>query len=297
MHSNNEIPVVEDALVAVDGCSLHVRRGGVAGTLPAVVLESGGGSTIQTWNHIEQALLPHTAVLSYERAGVGTSSGRASSGVSAAAVTQRLAALMHVSGTPTPAILVGHSLGGLYMHYFAAKNPELVVGLVLLDATPQDMPLPRFFTWKPTVLMWLLHGVARIGLLQWLAKRVLPAGSPALPQNYINAIARFQHVSSVLREIRSLAAIQAEVAALAPVSLPILSISAGTHPPAVTPEQIASFRKSHEQLAAAGLPPYSRHVRVEAANHMSLLTDPQHAATVAAQILEFSEQISRSPRP
>ena len=37
---------------------------------------------------------------------------------------------------PGPYILVGHSLGGLNSEYFAAKHPDLVVGLVLEESRP-----------------------------------------------------------------------------------------------------------------------------------------------------------------
>jgi pimeloyl-ACP methyl ester carboxylesterase len=291
-------PTITDRHLAVADCELHIHTGGSVTALPPIVLEAGGGCVLEVWQHVEQVLAPHTPVLSYERVGIGSSRGRLGS-VSAAAVTQRLTALLQASGTQTPAIMVGHSLGGLYLRHFAATRPDLVAGLVLLDATPEDMPLPRFFSWKPTVLMWLLHGVARIGLIQWLARRVMPADSPAVPPQYFQAIARFQHIRAVLREIQSLQAIQREVAALpaAAALLPTLSISAGTHPKAVTPQQVARFRQSHEQLAAAGLPPHSRHVRIEGATHMSLLTDPQHAATVAAAVLDFARDITQSPTP
>jgi pimeloyl-ACP methyl ester carboxylesterase len=39
---------------------------------------------------------------------------------------------------PPPYVLVGHSLGGLYMQYFARRYPMDVQGLVLVDSTHWD---------------------------------------------------------------------------------------------------------------------------------------------------------------
>jgi pimeloyl-ACP methyl ester carboxylesterase len=278
------------SLTTVGDLKLNVRVTGTDGVLPTIVLEAGGGSLLNTWQALEQALAPHTRVLSYERAGIGESSGPVDS-VSAAAVAQRLAAVLTATRTLTPVILVGHSRGGLYARYFAATRPELVVGLVLLDSTPEDMPLPRFYSLKPALLMWLLHGIARIGLLPRLAaRRKLP-----LPPPQLAAMRRLLHIRTALAEMRGIRELQAEVAAKAlPSTLPILALSA-----AGSPLEPPALRKlvleNHEKLAAAGCAPYSRHHSIAGADHMSMIIDPQHAASIAAQILGFARQLCGSP--
>lgn len=283
----------EERHVVVGDQRLHVRISGTVSALPTVVLEAGGGSILETWRGMEQLLAAHTRVLSYERAGIGESAGPAES-VLAQATAQRLDALLKATGIHGPVMLVGHSLGGLHMRYFAATRPDRVAGLVLLDTTPEDLPFPRFFTWKPTIVMWLLHGLARLGLVQPLLKRLTPAGkAPGISPQQIAALARFRHVKTVLTEIGALEKIQAEVAVLpTTAAVPTLTLSAGQHAPSITPDQVARFRRSHEQLAALGAKPYSRHHRMEGATHMSLLTDPAQAAAAAALILEFARQIT-----
>ncbi|MDP9140826.1 MAG: alpha/beta hydrolase [Pseudomonadota bacterium] len=278
------------SLIAVGDLKLNVRVTGTDGVLPTIVLEAGGGSLLQTWEALEQALAPHTRVLSYERAGIGESTGPVDS-VSAAAVARRLAALLTATRTVTPVILVGHSRGGLYSRYFAATRPELIVGLVLLDSSPEEMPLPRFYSLKPTLLMWLLHGIARIGLLPRLAaRRKLP-----LPPPQLAAMRRFRHVRTALAEMRGIRDLQAEIAATAlPRNLPILAISAAGS--ALEPQELRKLvLANHEMLAAAGCAPYSRHQTIAGADHMSMITDPQHAASIAEQILGFARQLSGSP--
>lgn len=286
---------IEDRYITVGQQRLHVHLGGVAGQLPAVVLESGGGSLIRTWNGFEQALAPHTQVLSYERAGIGESSGPVDD-VSAASTTQRLEALIKAAGIRTPVIVAGHSLGGLHMRYLAAKRPDLVAGLVLLDATPEDLPFRHIVVWRTKVAIWLLHGLARIGLMQQLAKRLKPGGKPIeLTADQAAAYGRFRHMKTLTVELANLSNIQAEIAALpTTAAIPTLALSAGEHPPQVTPDQVAAFRVSHDQLAAKGTTPHSRHHRMEGASHMSLLTDPVQAAAAAALILDFARQITPS---
>ena len=283
----NDASSFEDRLLPVGDHHLHIRRGGTATALPSFVLEAGGGSILSSWSTLEQALAPHGRVLAYERAGIGDSSGPVDS-VGAEAVAQRLATLLSATQTQTPVILVGHSLGGLYARYVAATRPGLVAGLVLLDSTPTDLPFPRFYSVKPTLAMWLLHAVARIGLLERIA------GRGKLPPSLIAAIGRYRHIRTVLTEIGALREVQAEVGAIAlPDRLPVLALSAGAR--TLEPQaQRDHFHASHAQIAAAARAPHSRHQRIDGATHMSMLTDPQHAASVAGLIVAFAQGIASS---
>lgn len=271
-------------LVAAGDHKLKVRVSGADTQLPSIVLENGGGSILSTWESVERALSSHVRVLNYERAGIGESSGPADS-VDAASVARRLVALLRATRTRTPVILVGHSLGGLYARYFAANHRDLVAGLVLLDSTPEDLRFPRFYSVKPTLAMWLLHGIARIGLLERIA------GRGKLSPSLIAAIGRFTHIRSVLAEIGALRKVQAEVGACAlPPDLPVLTISAGMR--TLEPQSHRDhFHVSHEKLAANSRAPQSRHRRIEGATHMSMLTDPEHADTVAREIIEFAHSL------
>ena len=296
MNDTAASPLIEDRHLTVDGYRLHVHSGGMSGNLPTIVLEAGCGSTLLTWRTIEKALAAQTRVLAYERAGVGSSDCKVDS-ISATAVAQRLDSLLQATQTRTPVILVGHSLGGLYSRYFAATRPQQVAGLVLLDTTPQDLPFPRGYVWKPRIAMWLLHGLAKLGVIQPVAARLSRPGTDLVAlRHQMETIGRFHHVRTVLMEIGALPSIQAEVAGLAPAAaLPILTISAAGRTPGVTQDQYEAFRHSHDKLAAAGQAPHSRHLRLEGATHMSMLTDPQYASVVAAQVLEFAKQIQQPP--
>jgi pimeloyl-ACP methyl ester carboxylesterase len=50
-----------------------------------------------------------------------------------------LRALLQTAGVPAPYVLVGHSIGGIFVRLYTSAYPDEVVGLVLVDATPEDV--------------------------------------------------------------------------------------------------------------------------------------------------------------
>ncbi len=284
-------PPSGDRHIEVDGCLLHVRIGGVASDLPAVVLEAGGGSTLETWDLIAQRLAPHLRVLSYERAGVGSSEG---SGAGSAEVAGRLSALLEATQVKRPVILAGHSLGGLYARCFAAARPGDIAGLVLIDSTPDNQPLPRMLLPLLPVLGWGAHLAARSGLQRLLDRSFPGDAPPAMVEAQLKAKSSARHVRAVLAEIRGLKQMQKDAAArVLPKSLPVLCITAGTRPGA-SKAGAAVMQSSHDRLASAGSPPWSYHHCIAGATHSSLLTKAEHAETVGNLILEFTRRISLS---
>ncbi|HWC62947.1 MAG TPA: alpha/beta hydrolase, partial [Rhizomicrobium sp.] len=84
------------------------------------------------WTHVQPVLAHTTRVCSYDRAGYGQSDmgplprdGRA--------VARDLDQALRKAGINGPFILVGHSLGALYVRIFADLRPNDVVGMVLAD--------------------------------------------------------------------------------------------------------------------------------------------------------------------
>lgn len=50
-----------------------------------------------------------------------------------------LDAVLERTGQAGPFVLVGHSIGGLFVRYYAMTHPDNVAGLVLVDATTEDV--------------------------------------------------------------------------------------------------------------------------------------------------------------
>src|SRR5262249_53200784 len=61
-------------------------------------------------------------------------------GITADEVANRLRSLLTAAEVHPPYILVGHSLGGLYMQMFARKYPKEVSGVVLLESSSTEAP-------------------------------------------------------------------------------------------------------------------------------------------------------------
>ncbi|MDI1342229.1 alpha/beta hydrolase [Polaromonas sp.] len=101
---------------------------------PIVVFENGLGATLDWWAKVVPALEADTTVLTYNRAGYGRS-GPVDTIRDGQHVVQELRELLRERGLSPPYVLVGHSLGGLYMQWFARRYPQEVQALVLVDST------------------------------------------------------------------------------------------------------------------------------------------------------------------
>jgi pimeloyl-ACP methyl ester carboxylesterase len=104
---------------------------------PAIVMIAGLGDGMATFQDVASDLATTTTVIVYDRAGYGASD-RAPGARDAEAADRELSALLQLSGIDGPYVLVGHSLGGLYAEYFAARHPDQVLGVVLEESRPAD---------------------------------------------------------------------------------------------------------------------------------------------------------------
>src|SRR5829696_9171759 len=119
-------------LIEVDGHRLHLSCTG-AGT-PTVVLEPGAGEMSSNLGWIAPAVARDTRVCVYDRAGRGWSEP-ASAAQDGAQIATDLHRLLQRGHIPGPYVLAGHSFGGLYVLTFAARYPDQVAGMVLVDST------------------------------------------------------------------------------------------------------------------------------------------------------------------
>lgn len=101
---------------------------------PAVVIEPAFGGSAQTWRAIAEAVAADTTVITYDRAPYGVSS-RAMDGRTPGDVAADLHAVLESLAIPGPFVLVGHSLGGVYVRSYAARHMDRVAGMVLVDST------------------------------------------------------------------------------------------------------------------------------------------------------------------
>ena len=101
---------------------------------PTIIVDVGIAASSASWYKIAKELSKNTRICLYDRAGYGWSdSGRGER--TTATIVHELKLLMKLAEIPGPYIMVGHSFGGFTARYFAAKFPEDVAGLVLVDSS------------------------------------------------------------------------------------------------------------------------------------------------------------------
>ena len=123
--------------VDVGGFKLALRCVGEGS--PVVVLDSGAGDTSATWDWVVPDVKRFTRVCTYDRDGLGKS-GAGPAPRSADRLAEELHNLLRRAGVLPPYVLAGHSLGGINVRVYAARYPDEVAGLVLVDATQEDYP-------------------------------------------------------------------------------------------------------------------------------------------------------------
>lgn len=161
-------------LIDVGGHRLHIHCMGREQAVPAVIFESGSGSSGIDWALVQPEIARFAPACVYDRAGYGWSEP-ASSARDMETVAEELQSLLSLTGVRGPYILVGHAFGGILVRVFAARYPKLVAGLVLVDASLPETFAPENYDYR--VEMRRLRRVSfvrRIGLVRALRNKVFP---------------------------------------------------------------------------------------------------------------------------
>jgi pimeloyl-ACP methyl ester carboxylesterase len=251
-----------------------------------VLLEAGIAASSLSWALVQPAIAKFTQVCAYDRAGLGFSDAATSPRTFARVCDDLDAVRRHVQ-SDARVVLVGHSFGSLVVRSLAARHPESVAGLVLIDP-PTDwlQPGPEQ-VWRITRAIRL----ARLGAL--LARAGIVRGCLSLIMGRHAAASRRvarafgataeRTVERLVAEIRKLPPEQQQVvqahwcqpksframgdylrivqreapaiaAAAPPAEIPVVVIS-GSHQPATeiaTHRRLAEASQRGRHLVAAG---------------------------------------------
>ena len=150
-----------EALVvtAEDGVALHVEidapdttalsRRHLVGRTPTVVLVHGFCLSMQSWVLQRRALI-HSGfrVVTYDQRGHGRSGQPALDRCTVDQLGRDLAAVMDVTCTSGPVVLVGHSMGGMTVMSYAGQHPEVfrdrVLAVALISTSSGGTDLVEF---------------------------------------------------------------------------------------------------------------------------------------------------------
>ena len=168
-------------LLGLGSHRLHLLESGRGS--PTIVLEAGLMSTVLSWSDLQRELAGSFRVVSYDRAGLGLSD-IGPMPRTADRIVDELHTLLERATIPPPYVLVGHSFGGLTMPLFAARFPDEVAGIVLVDpVAPAEWNPPSEHDLKLTRIGANVCRraalLARFGLIRFVAFLLTTGGKKA----------------------------------------------------------------------------------------------------------------------
>jgi len=279
-------------LIDVAGHSLHLSCIG-AGT-PTVVLEPGAGGMSSILGWIAPAVARDTRVCVYDRAGRGWSEP-ADTAQDGAQIVTDLHTLLQRGHVPGPYVLAGHSFGGLYVLTFAARYPDEVAGMVLVDSTaPASAANPG--TPSPghggssdgmSRVSALVSTAARLGLARLYAQSDFGSLPPRSRDEVRASAATASTLRSTIDEYVQATASSEQAAALRDFAdKPLIVLTAGSG-------HDAAWSAAQNRMAT--LSTNSVHRTIDGATHQDLIANEVDAAATTQAILDVVASV-RSPR-
>ena len=279
-------------LIDVGGFKMHIYCAGEGS--PTVILETLSGGTSSYWGWVQPDVAQGTRVCVYDRAGRGWSEADPEP-MTLERTVRNLHTLLTNARIDGPYVLVGHSIGGIYVRQFAAEYPEEVAGMVLVDAAH-----PEQFERYPEMLKEnelyirvseLLPTTARLGInrLYVASGGEFDFGDLSEPQKSELKALWSSPEYFLSQQAESLAAqgIYADGQELGGLgNLPLIVVSAGQSP--------SSWGELQKDLAA--LSTDSIHLTLENATHVSLAFNQDDAQEVSRAILQIVDA-ARSGKP
>ncbi len=119
-------------LIDIGGRKLHLHCAGTGS--PTVILVAGGGAFSIDWALVQPKVAENTRVCSYDRAGLAWSDP----GPADETVEQTIGdlhAVLKAAGEKAPFLLVGASIGGIFIQAYQRAHPEQVAGLVFSNSS------------------------------------------------------------------------------------------------------------------------------------------------------------------
>jgi pimeloyl-ACP methyl ester carboxylesterase len=264
-------------LIDVGGHRLHLHCTGSGS--PTVVLEPGGGAMSSNLGWITPAVARDSRVCVYDRAGRGWSEP-ADTPQDGAQIAADLHTLLHRANVPGPYVLAGHSFGGLYVLTFAARYPDEVAGMVLVDSTaPAAAPSTAQRSSDGIARLAALASIpARLGLVR-VVGHLFDDGLPPRAGGEVRAgTTTAGSLRSTIDEYGNASASTQQAAALRDFAdKPLVVLTAG-----VGHDAAWSTAQNHLDTLSTN----TAHHVVDGATHETLVAEKEHAAATTRAILQ-----------
>ena len=258
---------------------------------PTVVLDTALGAMSASWVRVQQEVSGTTRVCAYDRAGMGWSQSGPEPR-DAKQVAGELHALLEGAGIDGPYVLVGHSFGGLYMQTYAARYPEEVAGVGLIESSHPEqfsrLPEARNSYEQIKLLYTVASLLAPIGVVRLFNLSPAPPELPHQQRAQIGALnPSTRQVSTTAQEFRATPQSTAQARSLRSLGdKPLAVVSAGT--------QSSGWLELQDDLAT--ISPNSMHRVVKEATHTSVVYERSDAQATSAAIVEVVAAV-RNDRP
>ena len=301
-------------LVDLGSHRLHLLEEGRGS--PTILLEAGLMSTVLSWSELQRTLARSFRVVSYDRAGLGWSE-LGPMPRTADRIVDELHSLLERAAISPPYVLVGHSFGGLTMPLFAARFPDEVAGMVLVDpVAPAEWSPPSERDLKLTRIGAKVCRraaiLARVGMIRFVAF-LLTTGVKKLAGYLVRLISRGTPAESGSVSSPWFSALPANERAMAAVfwvqpkfaltiasqleNLPISAASVGQFvnfsdkPVVILSARTAPEHRRLEHASMAERLPQGEHVLAGNSNHWIMQEDPDLVIRAIEKVIRSSEKV------
>jgi pimeloyl-ACP methyl ester carboxylesterase len=274
-------PSMPGESIDVAGHSMHLHCTGSGS--PTVVLQPGGGEMSSNMGWIAPRIAAHTRVCVYDRPGRGWSEpvpGRQD----AAQIATDLDTLLRRGNVPGPYVLAGHSFGGLYVLTYAARYPDQVAGMVVVDTTAPRETRPATSSDEPNSyyllgrVATLISTSARLGLTRLSASAEFGSLPPQFRDEVRASLATSSNLRSFIDEFAQANASMAQAGSFTGFGdKPLVVLTAGSG-------SDAALVAAHDRLAAMST--NSVHRVIDGATHEELIADEKDSTATSQAILD-----------
>ncbi|MCB0685912.1 MAG: alpha/beta hydrolase [Saprospiraceae bacterium] len=136
----------QENYVTVDDVRIHIKIIGLKNrqeSQPVIIFENGHGETISSWDTLMEILGDQFPLFMYDRPGTGNSEADHQF-PSMEYNARKLKSILTQLDIKPPFLLVGHSLGGVYLRGYANFYPEDLAGLIFVDPADFTQNLSDF---------------------------------------------------------------------------------------------------------------------------------------------------------
>jgi pimeloyl-ACP methyl ester carboxylesterase len=272
--------------IDVGGHSMHLHCTGTGS--PTVVLQPGAGEMSSNMGWIAPRIAADTRVCVYDRPGRGWSEA-VSTPQDASQIATDLHTLLQRGNVPGPYVLAGHSFGGLYVLTYAARYPDDVAGMVIVDtAAPREAP-PAASSDEPSSydlmgrVSALISTSARLGLTRLYAPTEFGSLPPQSRDEVRASLTTGSNFRSTIDEYVQANTSMAQAGAFTDFGAkPLVVLTAGIG-------SDADLIAAHERLAAMSTNSVQR--VIDGASHSELIGDEKDSAATSQAILDVVSAI------